>query len=336
MDFVFVIPIVHPHGPGVSNYLGVECLLRMTLASLSSQTAPRTAAVVVCHKLPEWHDEFEHVRFLVMPEDSRFPIKYVHRHIDKSIKLVAGSLFALNRYSPKYIMPIDGDDLFRTDLAEIALSAAALADDEDGWIVTRGFNLDLFRDEDRLAFRAAYSVNYFHRHCGSCRIVSGRSVRRVLTQIAPNASSMDVEITNSETQELSNAYVDALFEDADPAFPDFGSRFRLFGDHMRQDTVFRLKHMPIELACKSCGHENHVGPRQGSVHWHRVTGRKDLDIFISDFGLKDAPFVVPNPAPDNPMETLIRPLWAKVVVTWQLVQRKSLHVLAKLARSRTS
>lgn len=104
--------------------------------------------------------------FLILPDHDRYPIGHHYRHIDKAIKLVAGSLFALTEHSPKYIMPIDGDDLFRTDLVQTALSTAELENDEDGWIVTRGVNLDLYRRDDFLRFRAAYRVNRFHRGFG--------------------------------------------------------------------------------------------------------------------------------------------------------------------------
>ncbi|MEM9969480.1 MAG: glycosyltransferase family A protein [Pseudomonadota bacterium] len=328
MKFCFVIPLVHPDGERVTDYGAIEQLLHMTLTSLLAQSVTETAIVVVCHRVPDWHDTLpDRVTFLQVPDDDRFPINHVQRHIDKAIKLAAGAHYTLQQHAPDYVMFVDGDDTVHVNLAKTVLERK-LPRGADGYSISRGMNARIKTMPDAIELQNAYFVKHFNRDCGSCRILSASALRRTLSEVAPNASAVTMALTADGY--LSQAYIDAIYKDAEVAFPVPKAPFRIFGNHIQQDMIFSLATLDLPLASKTCGHENHVGPRKDTIHWHRVTGKMSLKTFMANFGLADAPFLVANEAPVSPLKLLVKPHTERIIVgtrSASLKTRKSLKWL---------
>lgn len=338
MSLVFVIPIAHPQGPRISNYGHVEKALRLTLGSVAGQTASDVRTVVVGNRVPEWHSDCAGtVDFLSLGTDDRFPLPHAQRHIDKAMKLGTGALFALERHAPDFVMFIDGDDTLHLDLARRVMAGELPPGGKDGWILTHGLNAVTRIRGGKFVFSEAYEVGHFDQDCGTCRILKASALARVIPEVLPRTASRRNLLPTRAPAEIPSEITDALFEDADAAFPERDATLRLFGNHILQERIFDLAPLPLPLAAKSCGHGNHVGPRGGALHWHRVLRRLELDEFMASFGLAGSTIAETDPVRRSTIEVVIRPHVARTVetvtVTLKRIRNFCVRVLRRLRRS---
>lgn len=333
MSFAFVIPVIHPGAQTVSNYADVERMLHVTLSSICGQSRDDVYTVVVAHRLPDWHAEFEgRVSFLTVTDDERLPIRHPERHLDKAFKLALASYYAIDQLAAEQIMMMDADDFVRRQLAEEAMSGAWPVQDGDGWIITRGYNAIVNVDPSVPVMSGAYEVRAFDGLCGSCRVFKSTKLVALLEKLMPNTHRSRDLI--SET--ISTDLLDQVFLDLDPEFGNEGSLIRLMGTHRSQELWCTLKPVDKPLVAKSCGHGNHTGPRQGDIRWHRVVREVDVAELVSGMGLEGS---VVGESTSRTMPgyfvILMNAFGWGTVLTKKIFQLQS-HVLGRLNRKEAS
>lgn len=307
MRFAFVIPLVHPEHPRVRDYGMVEALLRLTLINLSRQTHDDVCVVVVCHKVPDWHEEVsDFVHFLVFGARQEFPLDEArvgfHRvsHVDIGLKFVVGVAYAHDRLGADYVMPMDADDYVRMDLVRWVAEHEVTLGDRDGWIITRGYHVQLGVSANRIAFNAAYEVGSYNRNCGSCRILRSDRINDKISDIAPEFHVMRNELPIGAPADIPDALIDALLRIL-PRVRSVDAPLIVLADHIFQERLFNLSKLNVPLSAKGCGHGNHDA--RGGVYWYRVKRQQPLSTFLSEFGLTDTTFAVAEPEPLRHFET---------------------------------
>lgn len=314
MSFAFVIPLVHPRHPRVKDYDTVEALLRLTLANLAGQSYDDVHVVVVCHILPDWHEEVsDFVHFLVFGAREEFPLdaKRVgfHRvaHVDMGLKFLVGLSFARDRLDADFMMPMDADDYVRGDLAYRIVQNDVTSGGRDGWIITRGYHVELEVSPEWIAFKAAYEVGSYNRNCGSCRILRSNNIDEKIAAIAPEFHAVRHELPDCTPGVIPDNVTDALLEIL-PRVRSVDAPLVVLGTHIFQGRLFDLRPLDEPLSAKGCGHGNHGG-KNGGVYWYRVKRQQPLEGFLSEFRLKGTPFAVAEPEPVRQFETWRRS-WA--------------------------
>lgn len=289
--FAFLIPVVHPGGSKVSDYGVVERALRETLRSYSSQTHADVVIVVVCHRLPAWAAEFRaRVRFVVLGEHPHFAANANDVEIDKGTKYVLGALQALVAENAAYVMPVDGDDFLRIDLAEHVL--ARDIGGHDGFLVCEGYNALIRVKPETFEIVQTFRVHDFDRTCGTCRIFSRQAMIRAIERLDPGLLAMADRLVPAgagagEGQVITPApkLLDRLWQATEPVTNDYWGTIRLLGRHIRQGGAFDLLPLTEPLAGKACGHGNHDGPSSGGIRWSGVQGCMETREFARQFGI---------------------------------------------------
>lgn len=307
MRFAFVIPLVHPEHPRVKDYGMVEALLRLTLANLASQTHEDICVVVVCHRLPDWHEEVSDlVHFLVFGAREEFPLDEArvgfHRvsHVDMGLKFVIGLTYAHDRLRADFVMPMDADDYVRTDLARRVVENDRRLGGHDGWIITRGYHVELEVSSSRISFKAAYEVGSYNRNCGSCRILRCDRINEKIAVIAPEFQAVRYALPDNAPGVIPENVTDALLEIL-PRVRSVDAPLIVLADHIFQGRLFDLCPLNEPLSAKGCGHGNHDA--RGGVYWYRVKRQQPLERFLSEFGLAGTSFAVAEPEPVHQFET---------------------------------
>lgn len=307
MRFAFVIPLVHPRHPRVKDYTVVESLLRLTLANIGNQSYSDVHVVVVCHRLPDWHkDVGSFVHFLVFSDRIEFPLDSkrlgFHRvsHADMGLKFVAGLTFARERLRAALVMPMDADDFVRVDLAERIVAGAVVPSGADGWIITRGYHVELAVSGGQIKFMAAYEVGNYNRNCGSCRILRGESIDSRIAAIAPEFHAVRKELPLSAPCMIPDRVTDALLEIL-PRARSVDAPLIVLADHIFQQRLFDLRALNEPFAAKGCGHGNHDA--RGGVYWYRVKRQQPLERFLSEFGMEGTPYAIAEPVPLRQFDT---------------------------------
>lgn len=284
----FVIPVVNPGGAKIENYDTVEDVLRLTLTSIRAQRGASCSIVVVCHQVPAWAAEMgEHMHFLDVADHPGFAASRNHVQIDKGMKYIVGSAFALEVLRADNVMLADADDFLDRDLAAYLSGANAPMPGADGWILTRGYHLALRKGAAGLELNGAFEVKEYNRTCGTCRIFLGPSLHHHIEAFCPEVFGLAAMMEAKPAQVVPTALLDSVVNATDPIEAEPDSLVRLLGRHIRQASRFVFATVDKPLAAKGCGHGNHDGPRQGDIHWHRVVKTEPLDGFAASFGLSD-------------------------------------------------
>lgn len=294
--FAFLIPLVNPGGSKVSDYGVVERALRETLRSYTSQTWDDVVVIVVCHRLPAWAAEVrERVRFIVLGEPATGPFapNATDVEIDKGMKYALGALQAIAVEDAAFVMPVDGDDFLRTDLAAHVFGRALGS--HDGFLVCEGYNSLIRVKPQGFQMVQTFRVHDFDRTCGTCRIFSRRAMAGALDRLDPGLLAMvDGLVPGGETTTEAGgqvirptpALLERLWQATEPAVNDYWGTIRLLGRHIRQGGAFDLEPLSEPFAGKACGHGNHDGPSSGGVRWSIVQGCIDNREFARAFGIE--------------------------------------------------
>lgn len=287
--FAFLVPLVHPGGRKVRDYSVVERALRETLRSYTAQDHPDVVVIVICHRVPAWAGEVrERVRFIRIDEHPRFAANVNDVEIDKGMKYVLGAIQALAVEGAAYVMPVDGDDFLRTDLARHVL--ARDLGPHDGFIVRQGYNALVQVAKDRLRILQVFRVQDFDRTCGTCRIFSRAALTRAVGKLDPGLlARSDGLVPEGDGQVIvpDPALLDHLWQVTQPVTTDPWGTIRLLGRHLRQGGAFDFVPLTEPLAAKACGHGNHDGPSSGEVRWSGVRGVADGPEFLRRFGIAE-------------------------------------------------
>jgi len=293
--FAFVLPVVNPRNARVRDYGTVERMLRETLRSLCAQTWQDVLAVVICHRVPAWANEFAgRVRFLDVGDHPAFAANRNHLQVDKGMKYAIGCMYAIGRQHASLVMLMDGDDFMRTDLAERLIGLGRAKNEFDGLIIARGLNVQIEPAGEGFCMAGVSDVREFNRTCGSCRIFRADSLSRRFEQFDPGFFSWSQSFGESDSYGVvrpAAALLDHVDRIAKPIRDLDRGLIRVLGRHVRQKTHFSFAILDEPLAAKACGHGNHNGPRQGEIHWRRVLRLVDGQTFLNDFGLRDSPYI---------------------------------------------
>jgi hypothetical protein len=284
--FAFLIPVVHPEGSKISDYGVIERALRESLRSYTSQTHRDVVVVVVCHRLPAWAAEFrERVRFVVLGAHPHFAANANDVEIDKGMKYVLGALQALVVEGADFVMPVDGDDFLRVDLAEHVL--ARDLGGHDGFLVCEGYNALVRVKPASFEIVQTFRVHDFDRTCGTCRIFARAALVRAIERLDPGLLAMADRLVPAADGSIAAGpeLLDRLWRATEPATGDYWGTIRLLGRHIRQGGAFDLVPLAAPLAGKACGHGNHDGPSSGGIRWSGVRGCIDTREFARQFGI---------------------------------------------------
>lgn len=294
----FIIPVVHPQSPLVKDYQAVEDFMKMTLQSVVRQRHIDARAIVVCHQLPTWSRDFsDHVSFLFIPPHEHFGPTPADRTLqiekiialDKGRKYLFGILFAEMRLSPKFVVPMDADDFVHRDLGAIINKEAERQADKDGFTFLQGYHVEFSGEALEREVATAVIVDRFDLTCGSSRVFRAERIASEIAATVPTLWDRRTEMIRTENANesvLSSAFLDevaTLDAEDDQAPEDY---VRRLGVHTNLAVHYRLGELERALAAKGCGHANHAGRRQGSVHWHRVIGLARRDELEDGFGLR--------------------------------------------------
>ena len=287
--FGFVIPLKSPGSTSVDDYEVVEGLLKTTVQSLLRQTARGVCVVVVCHRIPNWETGFgNRVRFLKI-ETAPAGLQDLPAWNDMAFKIMIGMLYMDRVFGPELLMHIDGDDFAHVDIAQKLLSDSREAGDSDGYLIERGVEVLLeHQGDDRFEVRFAVEVSEFDKGCGSCRVFRAiRILQRIRLTYPGFVAAFDrwtIE-TDATTTAIPSSLLEAVVDEVKPDFVDWGTLVHAIGRHVRQDEFFDFRRIDWMAAAKGCGHGNHSGPTEGSIHWQRVVRVLDTTRMATDFGL---------------------------------------------------
>lgn len=285
-SLTFVIPIVHPDNPKISDYSVVENVLKLTIDSLLAQTATGTRILIVCNRPPAWKDTVpETVTFLSLGDHPGFPPVVENRQRDRGMKHLASMWYALQHHDPALIMPMDGDDFIRTDLADSFLERAKGAGDEDGYIISSGYHMAISDTPSGSVLKTALQVLKYDWTCGSCRVILAPKIKERLLAFAPAFKEFGPDDIAEKDGTLKHAFLDCIVETADHHAEDPDSLIEGLGRHIRQAKVFDFKRINEPFSAKRCGHGNHAGPKGGGVHWHRAVKTANNRAVMAEFGL---------------------------------------------------
>ncbi len=289
-DLGVIIPLVHPEGAKVSDYGRVEAMLRVTLASILNVDGGPPQVIVVCHRVPDWAKAMpECVRFLDLGNHSLLAPGLHDVQVDKGLKYLAGLHHMLAAGRPRWIMLADGDDFLHRSLLKSVRSAEGQLDGADGFIITKGVHVSLGWTGDRLAVTSAFAVSEFNKTCGTCRIFDAARLDQaasVLLGGLPPAPDCFSDDAGHRRLTPMPGYLEALYASAGKDGETEDGLVRLLGRHVRQSPHFRFAPLDEPLAAKGCGHGNHDGPKNGEIHWGRMTGFMGNKAFAAAFGLK--------------------------------------------------
>ena len=285
--FAFLVPVVHPGGRKVSDYGVVERALKETLRSYTAQEGAEAVAVVVCHRAPAWAGEVrDRVRFIELPEHPDFAANLHRVEVDKGMKYVLGAICALAVEKAAWVMPADGDDFVRRDLARHIL--ARDLGPHDGYIVRQGYNVLVGVRPDKLRILEVFRVQDFDRTCGTCRIFSAAALARAIERLDPGILAWGERLAPDPDGVIrpDRAVLDHLWAVTAPVAGDPWGTIHLLGRHIRQGRGFDFVPLDEPLAAKASGHGNHDGPSRGEIRWSGVRGVADGPAFLERFGLE--------------------------------------------------
>lgn len=320
--FAFVIPVVHPERTHVSDYQVVERCLRATLKSLSQQTYHNVSVVVVCHTAPDWADEFgPNVHFLTYGDHEIFAANRNHVQIDKGMKYVLGSLYAIERLQAESVMPMDGDDFMNRRLARFVSGRSARPPGRDGYIFGGGFHALLEATSDKIELHGAFQVESFDETCGSCRVFLASALAKHINAFDQGLSALVDKFPAGQIASIPKALLDRVGATTDNIREEPDSIIRLLGRHMRQSPHFDLAKLAAPLPAKGCGHSNHSGPNKGRIHWYRVRKVKRSKTFLNNFGLTDYDDISAQPS----LAANLHGIYGRLVLRhlYRLEQKKS-------------
>lgn len=287
--FAFLIPVVNPGGSKITDYGVIERALKETLRSYTSQSYGDVVVIVVCHRLPAWAAEFRaRVRFIVLGEPAAGPFapNATDVEIDKGMKYTLGAIQALVVEQAAFVMPVDGDDFLRTDLAEHVFGRDLGS--HDGFLVCEGYNALVRVKGQGFEIAQTFRVHDFDRTCGTCRIFSRRALTRAVDRLDSGLLALADRLVPGEDGQVirpAPELVERLWQATEPATSDYWGTIRLLGRHIRQGGAFDLEPLTEPLAGKACGHGNHDGPSSGGVRWSIVQGCIDNRDFARAFGI---------------------------------------------------
>ncbi len=294
-DFAFVIPVLHPNGPKVSDYGVVEKSLRLTVESLTSQTQPGVPIIIVCHKRPDWHDTVpQTVKFLLIENHPGVSADVIEVKLDKGVKFLAGIWYAIKAHNPKLLMPMDADDFVRKDLARVFLDIVQKDRETDCFIITRGYHAALGRTVEGFNLHAAFEIKKFDRTCGTSRVFNGQNFQQKLLEAAPDIAKFDLSDIADDTGVLDATFLDFLVNLSKQDIEDEDSYVRVMGRHTGQDKRYKIREIDQVMSAKACGHGNHVGKNAGDIHWRKILRIANSRTFMSQFGLSNAENLSPS------------------------------------------
>lgn len=305
-SLTFLIPIAHPERSTTGSYDTVEAILRQTIHSLTRVRDAEVRVVVVCHRAPDWQGDCPgSVTFLTLGDHPGFA---ANQHLrlrdfaanerqlsrDKGRKYMAGLLWAMADHNPDLVMPMDGDDFVRGDIASVAFDQLPLAEGRHGMHMLTGYELALRPRPGGFEVNAAFRIQSFHQACGSCRIFDrDRLWPLVEAQCPPALLSAPVADPDGR---LDRAFLDRLVDFAETAGEeDPHNVLEVIGRHIAQAALFSLAPLHVPVAAKGCGHGNHVGQRRGEIHWRRILAAEPIDRVRAAFGLDDSAALVTRP-----------------------------------------
>lgn len=309
--FVFVIPIVHPERSHVSDYEAVERCLHATLTSLGQQTYHNVSVVVVCHSAPEWAEEFApDVHFLTYGDHEIFAANRNHVQIDKGMKYILGSLFAIERLQAENIMPMDGDDFMNRNIAHFVSARSVRPPGRDGYIFNNGFHAYLEAKPNKIELQGVFQVEGFDETCGSCRVFLAPALARHIKALDPEIFGLADKFPTDQVAEIPIELLDRIGASTDEIRDEPESLVRLLGRHVRQAPHFDLARLASPMPAKGCGHGNHSGPTKGEIHWYRIRSIGQGKKFLTNFGLADCDDVSAKPS----LATNFRGFYSKLIL----------------------
>lgn len=295
-DLTFVLPLVHPDGEKVDEYGVVEAILRETLTSLTHQQGAEIRVVVVCHKAPAWRDDFAlQVTFLTIGDHPGFAANHNHVQVDKGMKYVLGTWYALQHHAPALVMLMDGDDFVRADLSRTLLDRPDPTPFDDGFLLATGYHAALRPAAGGFLLEAALNVKDFNDTCGSCRVFRAQSLRKSILAFQPDLAGLKPGEMAGTDGTLRKNFIDRVTTAAEPLRNDQDGLIRVLGRHVRQKKHFDFARVTEALVAKGCGHGNHDGPKAGEIHWHKVTATTPPERFLHDFSLAGRSTMQPRP-----------------------------------------
>ncbi|MEM1430582.1 MAG: hypothetical protein AAGG09_14095 [Pseudomonadota bacterium] len=324
MRAVFVIPVIHPDHPIVSDYDVIERVLKLTVTSLLQQTEPDVAVAVAAHRRPDWADSFsDRVAVLTLPDhpDSR-PLRYTGiPDGDQGVKRALAGLYALHKWAPQYAVPMDGDDFMDVSLVAHLCGGRLGPSGDDGYILTQGYQALLRGAGTGFEINGALRVREFNETCGSCRVFKGAAFERLLAGIDPDLPRIAGALFTRDGPDADlSPCLERIAAAADRRAGDLSNPVRLLGDHVALAGYLDLAPVGLPLAAKGCGHSSHIGPLRGEVHWNRTMGILPISRFRRRFGLTrqenlvSAPnlYVQAREAITGPARRVLRRLGARV------------------------
>lgn len=307
--FAFVIPAVHPRHASVADYATIDRVLRLTVSSMLAQAHVDTSIVVVCHVAPPWSETCsDRVHFLVLEDHPGFAPGRNKIPIDKGMKHLIGSLYALHMLRASHVMPADHDDFVDSDLARFITGTNAPARGSDGWIFSRGYQAVLRSTETGIELNGAFRVAGFDLACGTCRVFHARALAEHIARFDPERSILATDLRPERCQPVPAKLIDRVVELTDGVRDEPLSFPLVFGRHHTQSPFFGLKEVRVPLVAKGCGHGNHAGPRKGAIHWRRIRGVVRLARFAARFGLADLDGMTLRPRVGRLLRSVSRPL----------------------------
>lgn len=284
-QMTFVIPIVHPSGNKISDYGVVERILAETLTSLTFAEGD-ASVVVVCHKLPDWHERCsDRVTFLSLGDHWGFAAGRNDVRVDKGMKYCVGIWFALMDHAPDLIVPFDGDDFVRRDFVRSTVTQLEGLPNKDGLLIEGGYNAALTPRAPGFSLMAALKVRNFDLTCGSCRVLRAAKLRTEILKMSSQMAAFGRFDIADEACTFRGAFLDTFVSDADRNAEDTAGLVQVLGRHLGQEVFFDLAACTRDIVAKGCGHGNHDGPRAGEVHWDKLKGVTPNRRFMRLFGL---------------------------------------------------
>lgn len=301
--FVFIIPIRNPEDDKVKDYNTIEHLLKRTLQSLNSQTYHSVHTVVVGHRVPAWMSEFANATFLDIAKSPVFPPNTNHVRVDKGLKYIIGTLYAVQQLNPELVMLMDADDYVNVHLAsQMIHKSAKTLKHYDGFLIHKGAQVNLLIQPDySVDYQQAYIVRKFDQTCGSCRVFGVDALLKPIKAIAPDLETQFKHWpskNHSSAIEVPQEPVAWLNEVTKATYLAEESIVNVLGRHIDQETHFTFAKTSLVGAAKGCGHGNHDGPRQGAIHNDKIIKPYHIARFLADFGLA-APEMKVAPQPTN-------------------------------------
>jgi len=292
---VFLVPIIHPKHPNVTDYSRVERLLELTVESALSQTCEDSYVVVSCHRRPAWADRMGHRALLIeLPDHPAFEPGRWDRRVDRMIKQSIAAFAAQLRWAPDHMMLLDGDDFVARTLAAQLADGSLGPGGFDGYLLRHGYHVPLRIEGERVAVRSTFKLDDFDRTCGSCRIFHASALLDRIADLVPGAREHATFLAEDGATDFPPLLAD--FENAVARYGDaFESPLAVLGRHVQLEGHLDLAPVAEPLAAKGLGHGNHVGRARGTIRWQNVVGMEPVTSFMTRFGLDRAHGVVAAP-----------------------------------------